>query len=280
MRHSIISLAAASAAAMIASPAFAVVNFPPPGSHSFVALYEIDSGQHVCQLQCAIASSLTQNVALNPVTFADGVGNFISGSGSTTGGTALHGFVSGRDGAELDVVFDDTYTVHGGTSPFMITTTMTIDGVLSTIPVSPTLNFLIAGNFNGRIGQLDINPAALIPTVDPFASASTGAITLIGAAQSQAASLVVSYSQMVNPGQVFDLAYEMEAAFAVGSIDVSHTATIGFDLPDGVFLTTASGATFGDAGPPSTGVPEPAAWSLMIAGFGLAGAALRRRVMA
>ena len=33
-----------------------------------------------------------------------------------------------------------------------------------------------------------------------------------------------------------------------------------------------------DASPiPTTGVPEPAAWALMIAGFGLAGAAMRRR---
>jgi len=33
----------------------------------------------------------------------------------------------------------------------------------------------------------------------------------------------------------------------------------------------------GAAPPPSGGVPEPASWALMIAGFGLAGAALRRR---
>ena len=33
----------------------------------------------------------------------------------------------------------------------------------------------------------------------------------------------------------------------------------------------------GDSWPPTGGLPEPAAWSLMIAGFGLAGAALRRR---
>ncbi|MBS0361220.1 MAG: PEPxxWA-CTERM sorting domain-containing protein [Proteobacteria bacterium] len=33
----------------------------------------------------------------------------------------------------------------------------------------------------------------------------------------------------------------------------------------------------GDFAPP--GVPEPASWALMIAGFGLAGATLRRRRM-
>ena len=61
-----------------------------------------------------------------------------------------------------------------------------------------------------------------------------------------------------------------------GTIDLSHTAVIGFTLPDGVFLTDAFGNTFG-APPSNGGVPEPASWALMIAGFGLTGAMLRRR---
>jgi hypothetical protein len=43
--------------------------------------------------------------------------------------------------------------------------------------------------------------------------------------------------------------------------------------PDDFTLTLGDGAVGGGAG----GVPEPASWALMIAGFGLTGAALRRR---
>jgi hypothetical protein len=35
--------------------------------------------------------------------------------------------------------------------------------------------------------------------------------------------------------------------------------------------------TFNDRGDVDTGVPEPASWGLMLIGFGLAGATLRRR---
>jgi hypothetical protein len=44
----------------------------------------------------------------------------------------------------------------------------------------------------------------------------------------------------------------------------------------GYSVVMSDGIVNGDA-PVSGGVPEPAAWALMITGFGLAGAALRRR---
>ena len=54
--------------------------------------------------------------------------------------------------------------------------------------------------------------------------------------------------------------------FFFGSPPAS-TYTIDLVNSDGAFTSVAGGA----------GVPEPASWALMIAGFGLAGAALRRR---
>ena len=53
-----------------------------------------------------------------------------------------------------------------------------------------------------------------------------------------------------------------------------HTGRFGFDpLPDGLSFSSASGVFLTDAG----AVPEPASWAMMIAGFGLVGAAMRRR---
>ena len=40
---------------------------------------------------------------------------------------------------------------------------------------------------------------------------------------------------------------------------------------------TQGGSAVGEATPPTAGVPEPATWAMMIAGFGLVGASLRRR---
>ena len=53
-----------------------------------------------------------------------------------------------------------------------------------------------------------------------------------------------------------------------------------FVLPDGVTVNAGDylvNNRFIDPLAPTGGVPEPAAWALMIAGFGLAGAAMRRR---
>jgi len=61
------------------------------------------------------------------------------------------------------------------------------------------------------------------------------------------------------------------------SCDFGHTGAFGFGtLPDGLTFSSASGVFLTDRGMPG-GVPEPASWALMLGGFGLAGAAVRRR---
>jgi len=50
-----------------------------------------------------------------------------------------------------------------------------------------------------------------------------------------------------------------------------------FNLPDGYTVEDPDAFVFDNRFAPPGAVPEPAAWALMIAGFGLAGAALRRR---
>jgi hypothetical protein len=56
--------------------------------------------------------------------------------------------------------------------------------------------------------------------------------------------------------------------------DVTRTGT-GFGR--GPFFVLDGVSLRAQAAPPGPGVPEPATWAMMIAGFGLAGAALRRR---
>jgi len=263
-----------------AAPAQAGILFPPAGTHAFVALYETDSGQHECQPECALVSSPGFNADMPVRTFTGGSFNFITGGGST-GPDALHGSVSTFNAATLDVAMGDTYTVHGGSGPFAVTASMHVTGAANTLPLSATLNELLVGGAKATIGAFDFDPnttdVPIVAAFDPSTTGTSGGATRVGAPQSVPIDFTVNYTRMVNPGDVFDVAYELELFLGgPGEVDVSHTADISFTLPGDVFLTAASGATFGTL-PGGGGVPEPASWALMVVGFGGLGAVLRRR---
>lgn len=57
--------------------------------------------------------------------------------------------------------------------------------------------------------------------------------------------------------------------------DFGHTLHFNWTLPEGVYARSESGQFLSDV--PAAAVPEPAAWAMMIMGFGVSGAALRRR---
>ncbi len=263
--------------ALVAPAAFAdpVINLPPPGSHSFVALYETGAPLGVClHVQCQIASAASVNTSMAPVTFVGSDPNrSITGFGSTSG-AAMHAFIRATTFAEIDTAFEDTYTVHGGAGSFSIAVTMNVDSIAGRVSLGP--GTIGIDTITGVIGTFDIDPLSTeIPIVHPFdATSQVQAHVSLGGADPLTAplNLSVSYTRIVNPGDVFDLGYELEAG-AFGVVDASNTATVNFALPDGVYLTDAYGNTFGT--PPS--VPEPAAWALMTAGFGLTGATLRVR---
>ncbi len=61
------------------------------------------------------------------------------------------------------------------------------------------------------------------------------------------------------------------------SCDYAHTASVSFTLPSNVTYTSDSGVFLTQ---PTSGVPEPASWGLMLAGVALTGARLRRRGVA
>jgi hypothetical protein len=83
------------------------------------------------------------------------------------------------------------------------------------------------------------------------------------------------------PNGISSLGFDFELKFQCygsdANCDFGHTGRVAFGaLPNGLSYTSASGVFlqgFGGAG----GVPEPASWAMMLAGFGLTGAAMRRR---
>ena len=81
--------------------------------------------------------------------------------------------------------------------------------------------------------------------------------------------------------QIVGIANNLSAyASTGGSFSYGSTSSLSFILPSNVSFTSASGkflsaATTGGGG--TGAVPEPATWAMMLAGFGLMGAAMRRR---
>lgn len=280
-----LTFAAACAVALAAPSAHAaLIEFPPANSRSFIELFEIDSGHSLCNLTCNLVASSSSSVSQAPFGLVGGPSNlnFVNATADITP-TAMHSIITGNIGVEYDLAFVDTYTVHGGTGPFSITVHLDADAIAYSLQSGP-FQVIAGANIQTRIGTFSVDPNVVFqPGVTPFGGPSDfGGSAVISQgcicnAFSVPLTASTSYTRMVNPGDVFDIGYELSTLFARGSVDASHTATIDFDLPDGVFLTASSGATFGDVpnGPP--GVPEPSAWTLMIAGFGLMGGSLRRR---
>jgi hypothetical protein len=80
---------------------------------------------------------------------------------------------------------------------------------------------------------------------------------------------------MINPGQeILAVMFMQTPVNRGGWIDASHTFRMAYDPALSEEVRTALIHTMT---PGTPGVPEPETWALMLAGFGLAGAAIRRR---
>lgn len=165
------------------------------------------------------------------------------------------------------------------------------------VPV--TLNFLAEGlvtNYNPGVGDwsyqlslelrgTDQNAFQYVSTTASQVTSATGVFTLPVAATGFAPAGVP-----LNLTAVFSI-YTSGNLFSAFNLDFTHTGLMtGIAVPDG---TTVTSATYGllptnagaftypavlrelDTPPSPPGVPEPATWVLMIAGFGLVGRAMR-----
>jgi hypothetical protein len=78
----------------------------------------------------------------------------------------------------------------------------------------------------------------------------------------------------------FDLRLLMDCSEVTTVCNFGQTGAFGFGaLPDGLSFTSASGVFLVPEQGPG-GVPEPASWAMLVAGFGLVGATMRKRRMA
>ncbi len=77
----------------------------------------------------------------------------------------------------------------------------------------------------------------------------------------------------------FDLRLIVDCWVYPGAVcDFADTSKFGFGpLPAGLSFTSASGVFLVDLPGTPGGVPEPATWAMLVAGFGVVGAAMRRR---
>lgn len=244
---------------------------------AFLFLSEIDSGHSVCNPLCTSNFSSSAPIGLSSTTYTSANGLTSITAAGLVGPNPITSFVTSNVAVEFDLGIADTYTVHGSaTGPFSITTTFGATGTMSTVPSGP-FNVLFAGNANVKIGTystqiLDFPSGSITyPTVTSFdasSQATTGGITLTTAG-SVPVNISATYTKNnVSVGDVFDIAYMLTSAFAKGTIDLSHTATISFLLPEGVYLTSELGSVFGDV---PTSTPLPAALPLFATGLGALG---------
>lgn len=248
---------------------------PVYAATAFIQLFETDSGHSVCDRLCNSTITNTAPINYGPTTLTgSGGATYISASG-VVGPSPISSFVTGNVAVEYNLGIADTYTVHGtAVGPFSITTTFGATGTMSTVPSGPFNVFV--GSVNVKIGTYDLQvlpfpsgPVDYISVIpfDPSSQATTGGV-ILRAAGSVPVDISASYTRTVSVGDTFDIAYQLQSGFALGTIDLSHTASISFLLPDGVYLTSALGSVFGDAPTTPGAIPIPAAFPLLATGLG------------
>ena len=143
---------------------------------------------------------------------------------------------------------NDSFNLIVHTSNAATFTAATTDGLRSIWFIDFTGNSLATFSFLNPITAFGIDTAFSQARTATFAGGVSGSLSL--AANTPGFFGVIS-----------------DTPFSTVTVDLNGSVTnVGFDA-----------LAFGIAAPPPAPVPEPATWAIMIAGFGLVGAAMRRR---
>lgn len=183
--------------------------------------------------------------------------------------TSAHAYLAANSSTFLEVSMRDVYTVHGSaTAPFAITARLSVDALAESIWVANVKKYyLMYAYATAEIGSFNTSTDPGFSeqfriTAFPGASATYDAAEKTSSLPfSQAMHAQAAHTRTVAPGDTFELGYGINFAITYGGIDALHSAHVDFDLPPGVWLTSANGAVFGT--PP---VPEPPAVALMALG--------------
>ncbi len=260
------SLSIAFTAAAAFTTAVASAGIVPDGSGVFITVSGVEN---ICGAAdenhnafCATAAGPTVPVSIPLTTFTDPRGanfGYITASADVMTGKTMHETLNSNSSDFNYMAINDTYTVHGTASgSFPITATFHITGTYGSIPNSTF------GNLMGNVAtQLEIgtfHPEATLTqfVIDPFLADAlnpmTAQVSQVHTAMASPTPLAfpwdvqVSYTKMVSVNDVFDFAYGLDmnlSSSAQMNVNPDGLDVITFALPEGVFLTSALGATFG-----------------------------------
>jgi hypothetical protein len=219
---------------------------------------------------------------------------FGSSPGATITGSAeilpdrFRTFMSGSGSGFMHASFEDTYTVHGvAPGIFDIPVELHMTGTARTVntgaPPGLSPHRLWVANVDAEIGTFNPSSAPLFQEgfrVTGFDTISGVRLEIpdIFSEVPGSRPIDITASHIVTNlvvGSTFTLAFGFNSRFATGEIDLLSTGAISFELPPGVFLTSALGGRFGAETPSE--VPLPAALPLFAGGLGLMAFLARRR---
>ena len=217
-------------------------------------------------------------------TFSESNGTWVTGFGEVQP-DQVRSLLSGYTGSFMWISMLDTYTVHGtAVGSFDIAAHLAVSGTAASVTVytitGVPIEMLTGANVNAEIGTFNPSTAPSFLEqfrVTPFdvnlnsaTQSFTSQAVTSGPPFSHPISVATSYTHSTSVGDVFDIAYGVNSALGAGSLDLLNTAVLSFDLPEGVYLTSALGGTFGV-------VPEPSTALLLASGLAGLGEARRRR---